>query len=120
VGLQAVSKVNEPAPVGPYYARIRPVEQHQKEAGGDTLGQQTDVLTIRGGQGISGQPVIHPVAGSSRAYLFVVGLVAVIIGMAGWWGGSGTMIGVALGWITALLLWIVRKDLASEFQELFW
>lgn len=115
-----MSRVNEPAQTGPYYARIRPVEQHQKQAGGQPQGKAGDTLVIRGGQGVSGEAVVHPVPGSSRAYLVIVGLVAVMIGAGAFWGGPMVLAGVGLGWVTGMLLWMVRRDLISEFHELFW
>ncbi len=63
---------------------------------------------------------MHPVPGSSRAYLVIVGLVAILIGAGAFWGGPAVLAGIGLGWVTAMLLWLVRKDLMSEFQELFW
>lgn len=119
-GVTAVSRVNEPAQTGPYYARIRPVEQHQKQAGGQPQGHTGDMLVIRGGHGIPGPEVVHPVPGSSRAYLVIVGLVAVMLGAGAFWGGPLVLAGVGLGWVTAMLIWMVRADLISEFQELFW
>ncbi|MBM3275564.1 MAG: hypothetical protein FJZ00_10440 [Candidatus Sericytochromatia bacterium] len=115
-----MSRVNEPAPMGPYYGRIRPVEAQQKQAGGDPQTRQGDMLAIHGGQGISENQAVFPAAGSSRAYLVIVGLVAVLIATTAWWGGMTAVVGIGLGWITAMLLWLVRKDIVSEFQELFW
>ncbi len=115
-----MSRVNEPAPTGPYYARVRPLDQHQRQAGDDSQGPGGDILSVRTGRGFARSDVIHPAAGSSRAYLFILGLVAAMIGVGAWWGGPPVVAGVALGWLTALLLWVVRKDLASELQELFW
>jgi len=115
-----VARVNEPAPTGPYYARVRPVDQHQHNAGDEAPSQGADVKLVHVNRGLARSEVVHPVAGSSRAYLFVVGFVALLIGSGAWWGGTPVVIGVALGWLTAMLLWVVRKDLASEFQELFW
>jgi hypothetical protein len=115
-----VSRVNEPAPTGPYLNRIRPVEAYQKEAGGDPHGPSGDSVLIRGGQGHATAPVVHPAPGSSRAYLVIVGFVAVLIAAGAWWGGQPVLLGIGLGWLTALLLFLVRKDLVSEFHELFW
>jgi Flp pilus assembly protein TadB len=115
-----VSRVNEPAPTGPYFARVRPVEQQQRDAGSDSQARGGDVLAVHVQRDFARGEVVHPVAGSSRAYLFVLGLVALILGMGAWLGGPAVMAGVGLGWLTALLLWVVRKDLATEFQELFW
>lgn len=115
-----VSRVNEPAQVGPYYARPRPIDSHQRQAGSGAPNLATDLLAIHIGEGIQTRPILPPTLAPSRAYLVVVGLVALFVTSGIWWGGTEVLIGVCLGGLAAALLWIVRKDVVSEFQDLFW
>ncbi len=55
----------------------------------------------------------------SGAYLAIVVLVLALVLFAAWWGGEAVLAGVGIGWATGALVWLVRKDLARTFRDLF-
>ena len=114
-----MSKVNDTPPIGPHYARPKPVEAHSKQAGDHSRGQAQDVLNLHGGPGIVTRRVPLGRSGGSSAYLIVLVLaIALVVAVTGWAGPEG-LVGVGIGWLTGLLLWAIRKDLARVVSDLF-
>ncbi|MBI6546572.1 MAG: hypothetical protein HY692_07240 [Cyanobacteria bacterium NC_groundwater_1444_Ag_S-0.65um_54_12] len=114
-----MSRINEPPPIGPHHYRSQPVEAHQKQAGGtsshDSLGAKTATHADRaemlpGATSVDDNP--------PGAYLFIIGMVLAMLLAGAWWGGQMVILGIGLGWVTAVLLWIIRKDLAKAFRNI--
>lgn len=114
-----VSRVNDTPPIGPHYARPKPVEAHSKQAGDQSQARGPDVLRLAGGPGSAARPARAQSAAPSRAYLFVLILaIALVLGVV-WWTGTSGLAGVGIGWITGLLVWAIRQDLARAVSDLF-
>ncbi len=113
-----MSKVNDTPPIGPH-SRPVPVEAHAKQAGGNPRGHDHDVLRLGVSRGmvIPALPSRSPLLAS--AHLAIVGLVLALVLFAAWWGGGDVLVGVGMGWATGALVWLVRKDLARTFRDLF-
>ena len=113
-----MSKVNDTPPIGPH-SRPVPVEAHAKQAGGNPQGHDHDVLSLGASRRMAmpALPSRSPLL--SSAYLAVVGLVLALVLLAAWWGGEAVLVGVGIGWTTGALVWLVRKDLARTFRDLF-